>query len=79
MKFTFIIDFPIKELPSIYGVGQLESKQPATILLDKGVRGWILELAEWLKLRGEILERIEPHREATCKSAYTSKLSCCLG
>lgn len=70
MKFTFIIDFPIKELPSLYGVGQLESKQPATILLDKGVRGWNLELAAWLKLMEKILERMEPHREVTCKSAY---------
>lgn len=51
VKFTFIIDFPVKEFPSLCGVGWLESKQPATILLNKGVRGWSLELAEWLKLR----------------------------
>lgn len=59
----------------LYSVGQLESKQPATILLDKGVRWW--SLAEWLKLVEKILERMGPHTEVTCKSAY--KLSYCLG
>lgn len=67
VKFTFITTFPIKELPSLYSV-----EEQATVLLVWGIRGWSLELAEWLKLRDEILERMEPQREGTYKPAYNS-------
>lgn len=44
----------MSELPSLYGVGQLEFKQLVTVLLGGGVRERSLELAEWLK-QGENL------------------------
>lgn len=67
---TFLTAFPLKKLPSLCGVSQLEFNQQAIILLVWSVRGWSLALAEYLKLREEILERMEPRREGTHKSAY---------
>ena len=70
VQFTFIIDFPIEELPCLYGVGQLEFKQPATVLLVWGVTRWSL----WLKLRKKILERMKPQREGPVNLHINSPL-----